>query len=743
MKTEILNGCDHVLAAAANGVYQGLILTLAVALGLRVLGRTNAATRHSIWMAMLLLLPAIVVAHYCLDRRTEVRLAAESEPATTVPASGVQAAAALPAAARWEAEANAEDQLPALGASEAEETMDAIPAVASRLKKTAGPPVPWEQPLALEPPAFQEPAAHSAITSAKAASLVVEQAEAPALLARVKAGLNLAWKCVAKPRSWNLADGWNLPRAAGLVVVGTWLVICFLKLLLLAWRLCEIRALKRNSTPADAGLLELFRRLRAGLGVKRNVGLRVSEVRRSPVVLGFSHPVVLLPPADILPGSASEMEHILKHELAHVGRGDDWANLLQHTIQAAFFFHPAIWWISRQAALEREIACDDRVLQAGGKPKAYALLLADFASRMKRCTPMLAPSVSNNKSQLQQRINMILDTKRNTSPVLAKTRMGVITSAAALLAVLAIYSGPRLVLAQTAPAAGARGSVASGGAALTVASGAAANAPMALAAAGTSSATEAEPETTQVAAEGDSGPRYKPDAPGAPVAPQTVLVAPPANPAPPVMVIVPGAAPTPAIVGAPHPMALPPAPGAVGFGYARIGANEDNGSIEHRLERLERMVHSLMARQNDMHFDMHPGAGKPMPKGPDWNFNIDEKQVKEMAEREAARAEQEAKRAAEEAKRAGKDIEKAMKEKSERAHGAQKEASERQIEALRRAKENLERQMERLDSQIERLEQDRDRLQEEQQRRSELEQNHSEDEPAVAEAEPETEPETQ
>ncbi len=147
--------------------------------------------------------------------------------------------------------------------------------------------------------------------------------------------------------------------------------------------------------------------------------------------------------------NADEVEHVLRHELAHVERRDDWGNLAQQTIQAALFFHPAVWWISAKLSLEREIACDDHVLEASGRPRAYALTLANVASRMNQCRHLLAPGVSNNNSQLQQRITMILNTNRDRSPRLAKTRLGLFTAATAMLAVLAINAGPRLALAQS------------------------------------------------------------------------------------------------------------------------------------------------------------------------------------------------------------------------------------------------------------------------------------------------------
>ena len=48
------------------------------------------------------------------------------------------------------------------------------------------------------------------------------------------------------------------------------------------------------------------------------------------------------------PGAAAaELNTILLHELAHLGRWDDWTNLAQKVLGALLFFHPAVWWIKK------------------------------------------------------------------------------------------------------------------------------------------------------------------------------------------------------------------------------------------------------------------------------------------------------------------------------------------------------------------------------------------------------------
>src|SRR5689334_23358901 len=88
MKNEILNVCNQLVAGAANGVYQGIIIALLVALCLRFLVRTNAATRHGVWFCTLLLLVTLVIAH-CLVDSASLRRATSKN---TSPDSSIESA---------------------------------------------------------------------------------------------------------------------------------------------------------------------------------------------------------------------------------------------------------------------------------------------------------------------------------------------------------------------------------------------------------------------------------------------------------------------------------------------------------------------------------------------------------------------------------------------------------------------------------------------------------------------------
>ncbi len=292
---------------------------------------------------------------------------------------------------------------------------------------------------------------------------------------------------------------------------------------------------------------------------------------------------------------------------------------------------------------------------------------------------------------------MILNTKRNNSPRLAKTRLGIITSAAALVAALAIYAAPRLVLAQTAPTA------------LPSAN----NAPP------STVPVDVVPATAPVPPVEVNGPTTEPPDAG-PATPPAVEPGPkskshdnvdptgrvglalPATPVAPGAVVV-GAAPGKsrydvAVTSVPE---MPHAPNAPDI----VDVQQSDSSIEKRLRRLEKMVESLVRNQERKDHSAEVFQWKGQPGQPGW---VDPEKLKlqqDMAKREAARAEDQARRAA-------IDAEKAMKQQ-ERAH---KDILAGQIKDLDKQRETLQREVEKLQNQIQRLGEQRDRLEQEQEK---------------------------
>ncbi len=119
----------------------------------------------------------------------------------------------------------------------------------------------------------------------------------------------------------------------------------------------------------------LFNKSVQRLGVRKSVEVLQSTLVQVPVVVGYWRPVVLLPASLITGLPANQLEAILTHELAHIRRHDYLFNLAQVLVETLFFYHPAVWWLSRRIRAERENCCDDLVVAALGNRVEYGRAL--------------------------------------------------------------------------------------------------------------------------------------------------------------------------------------------------------------------------------------------------------------------------------------------------------------------------------------------------------------------------------
>ncbi len=146
----------------------------------------------------------------------------------------------------------------------------------------------------------------------------------------------------------------------------------------------------------------------------RHAELCVSDEVDRPTVIGFFAPKILIPTWLVEKLTAEELEQIVLHEAGHLSRADDWMNLLQKIALVVFPLNPALAWVERRLCFERELACDERVLEATGAPKAYAACLASLAEhRLGRRGLALALGALGRESELGQRVRRILSAERD------------------------------------------------------------------------------------------------------------------------------------------------------------------------------------------------------------------------------------------------------------------------------------------------------------------------------------------
>ena len=279
----------------------------------------------------------------------------------------------------------------------------------------------WSLVTAAPPAAFDTPvSAQPAVAPETDAASVPDQT--PSAITRA------ATAAPVSPSDGGLrASVWM--AALGIYAVGALGVL--LSLALHHWR---VRALAARATAvSDPAWTTLLAEASAELGVRRPVRLLCSRDVALPMTFGTRVPAIVVPAAAAL-WSEDRRRAVLLHEMAHVARYDCLTQTLALVACAAYWPHPAIWWVARQLRVERELACDDRVLAAGAEARAYAGHLLDIAYAIDgRRSPALAVSMAR-PNQLEGRLLAALDDARNRrAPSLtARLVLGAVASATVL-----------------------------------------------------------------------------------------------------------------------------------------------------------------------------------------------------------------------------------------------------------------------------------------------------------------------
>ena len=164
-----------------------------------------------------------------------------------------------------------------------------------------------------------------------------------------------------------------------LLIAAVWAVASLVRAVQLATGAIALRRLSRKASPIAAPEICATLLAESRRAESEPVQLCTSAEVDRPSVLGFFHPRILLPAGLVETLSPAELQQVLLHELEHLRRRDDWTNLLGRLALVVFPLNPVLLWLERRLATERELACDDRVLQATGARKAYATCLAHLA----------------------------------------------------------------------------------------------------------------------------------------------------------------------------------------------------------------------------------------------------------------------------------------------------------------------------------------------------------------------------
>ena len=109
--------------------------------------------------------------------------------------------------------------------------------------------------------------------------------------------------------------------------------------------------------------------------------LLTSDRLLSPFCWQFHRPLIVLP-TFLLDFEPEELRLIVRHEMAHLRTGHPLMLFVQRVVEIVFWFHPVVWWSSRQAAVAREFACDEAAVQSRSDVANYLRSLLKIVERV-------------------------------------------------------------------------------------------------------------------------------------------------------------------------------------------------------------------------------------------------------------------------------------------------------------------------------------------------------------------------
>jgi len=178
----------------------------------------------------------------------------------------------------------------------------------------------------------------------------------------------------------------DLSSIACALIAGVWVCGCFVVLVrwISAWRRTAVLAREAEAI-SEGREFDALRRAERRTNIGRPIALAFSSREIEPGVFGMIRPVLLWPIGLSNRLDDVQIDAIMVHEVEHVRRRDNLTTAIHAAVEALFWFHPLVRWMTARLNEERERACDESVLERNAKPEVYA------ESIMKVCAFCLEP----------------------------------------------------------------------------------------------------------------------------------------------------------------------------------------------------------------------------------------------------------------------------------------------------------------------------------------------------------------
>lgn len=178
------------------------------------------------------------------------------------------------------------------------------------------------------------------------------------------------------------------------------------------------KALRWSKEPTDTQINNRLREISRDMRLKKEITVRISKGISSPLMTGFSRPLLFLPEENY---SNTDLNFILYHELTHYQRRDIWYKLFLMVVNAIHWFNPFIYLMFHEASADLELSCDDRVIKgfSNDERRMYSETILASIAEQKSHKMALSTYFHGGQKTMKSRFENIFNTKKKRNGMIA------------------------------------------------------------------------------------------------------------------------------------------------------------------------------------------------------------------------------------------------------------------------------------------------------------------------------------
>lgn len=187
----------------------------------------------------------------------------------------------------------------------------------------------------------------------------------------------------------------------GILSIWSWYIFHHLRFL---------SAVKRWSEKVSMDRMIYFQEVKNEMNVERRIEIFCCACIRTPMMIGFVNPIILIPNIDL---TKDEFSLIIRHELIHYRRKDLFLKILSMLALTIHWFNPVVYFIVRHIQNLCEISCDEEVLKGSdSKIRAdYGKMIIEVIRKGQFYQTAISASFCDRVDNIKKRIYAIMDTK--------------------------------------------------------------------------------------------------------------------------------------------------------------------------------------------------------------------------------------------------------------------------------------------------------------------------------------------